>query len=88
MVPDPFWNSVKIIFFRAWERISDFSNHSVVTIPCMAFRLLTWVYVPKTAEITGDWIKLNSNEFQNSYFSLIIIRTRISRYRMKNEEYV
>jgi len=31
---------------------------------------------------------LNSNEFQNSYFSLNFIRRRISRHRRKNEEYV
>jgi hypothetical protein len=88
LAPAPFCNSRKITLFPAWERISDFSAHSLVTIPCIWSRLLTWVFAPKTAEVTGDWIELNSNEFQNSYFSLNIIRTSISRYRMKNEAYV
>lgn len=88
MAPDPFWNSVKITLFPAWERISDFSTHGLATIPCIVSRLLTRIYILKTAEVTGDWIKLYNNKFQNSYFSLSIIRTIISRYWMKNEEYV
>jgi len=88
VAPDPFWNSLKITLLPAWERISDFSAHTLVTIPCMLYRLLKWVLVPKTADVTGDRIKLNSNEFQNSYFSLNFIRRRISRHRRKNEEYV
>jgi hypothetical protein len=75
----PFWNSVKIKLFPVRERTSNFSAHGLVITPCMKSRLLAWLVVPKTAEVTGDWIKLNSNEFQNPYFSLNIFRTRISR---------
>jgi hypothetical protein len=86
VAPDPFWNSAKITLFPTWERTLDFSAHHLMIIPCMLSRLLTWLFVPKTAEVTRECIKLNSNEFQNSHFSLNFLGREFQdrEWRMKN----